>query len=145
MTDFNPDLSPNLNGRNQDNYGDPEGFDFEDVKAAAEDFAEEARTKAKTSDAAEALRQFADHQKKAAEELGKAIESLLPEGFRAHGGEARREFAKGLKVLVDAAVTELEKANRNWEQNRQNATPPTGDEPGRPSSTGAQKVKVQVD
>jgi len=82
---------------------------------------------------------FIYHQRRALEETGKALEALLPEGFREHGGEAGREFVKGFKTLVDAAINEIEKATS------QNANPDEngGDEP--PSTTGKTKVKVQVD
>jgi hypothetical protein len=96
------------------------------------------------------LETFVEHQKRALEETGKAIEALLPEGFREHGKEAGKEFAKGLKVLVDAAASEIEKAAREIEkqmrQRQQQApTTTTDDDDDRPSSTGANKVKVQVD
>lgn len=98
------------------------------------------------------LEQFADHQKRALEETGKALEALLPPGFREHSDTARKEFLKGMKVLVDAAVVELEKAGKEvdkaFKQRRegqpgQPPAPPTNDE--RPSSTGKAKVKVQVE
>lgn len=82
---------------------------------------------------------FVYHQRKALEETGKALEALLPEGFREHGGEAGREFVKGFKALVDAAITEIEKATNQPE----GAEGEGGDEP--PSTTGKTKVKVQVD
>ncbi|MFN8527788.1 MAG: hypothetical protein U0670_04175 [Anaerolineae bacterium] len=96
------------------------------------------------------IEEFVDHQRKALEETGKAIESLLPEGFREHGKEAGKEFAKGLKILVDAAIGEMEKAGREidkqFKQSRQSSsTPGEVDGSDRPSSTGATKVKVQVD
>jgi hypothetical protein len=81
---------------------------------------------------------FIYHQRKALEETGKALEALLPEGFREHGGEAGREFVKGFKALVDAAITEIEKATNQPEGGSED-----GDEP--PSTTGKTKVKVQVD
>ena len=81
---------------------------------------------------------FVYHQRKALEETGKALEALLPEGFREHGGEAGREFVKGFKALVDAAITEIEKATNQAEADKEG-----GDEP--PSTTGKTKVKVQVD
>ena len=73
---------------------------------------------------------------RALEETGKALEALLPEGFRAHGGEAGKEFVKGFKALIDAAIDEIEKAT-----NKEDST----DEDDRPSTTGKAKVKVQVD
>jgi hypothetical protein len=95
---------------------------------------------------------FVEHQKRAVEETGKALESLLPPGFREHGEQARKEFIKGIKVLVDAAVVELEKASKEVDkaikQSRQGkpSAPETDSAGGeRPSSTGKTKVKVQVD
>ncbi|MDX2139547.1 MAG: hypothetical protein SF123_15790 [Chloroflexota bacterium] len=93
----------------------------------------------------DALTRFAEHQRKAVEEAGKAIDALFPPGFKEHGTEARREFVKGFKVLVDTAISEMEKASREIEKAR-NQTPSdeTGSEPP-PSTTGRTKVKVQVD
>jgi hypothetical protein len=82
---------------------------------------------------------FIYHQRRALEETGKALEALLPEGFREHGGEAGREFVKGFKTLVDAAINEIEKATSQHAE----AGEDNGDEP--PSTTGKTKVKVQVD
>lgn len=93
------------------------------------------------------LKSFVEHQRKALEETGKALDALLPEGFKEHGAEARREFVKGMKVLVDSALSELERASREFDRNF-NRRPPTNapeDESERPSSTGTNKVKVQVD
>ncbi len=93
------------------------------------------------------LEEFVDHQKRALEETGKAIEALLPEGFKEHGKNASKEFTKGFKVLVDAAQAELEKASRELDKQfrarqPQSAPPASAD---RPATTGANKVKVQVD
>jgi hypothetical protein len=96
--------------------------------------------------------QFLEHQKRAVEETGKALEALFPPGFREHSEQARKEFIKGMKVLVDAAVVELEKASKEVDraikQARQGKpSAPNADSAGseRPSSTGKTKVKVQVD
>lgn len=90
---------------------------------------------------------FLEHQKKALEETGKALDALLPPGFKEHSSEARREFARGWKVLVDAAVSELEKASKEvdkaFKRTREDA--PVDVTVERPSSTGKTKVKVQVD
>jgi hypothetical protein len=84
---------------------------------------------------------FVYHQRKALEETGKALEALLPDGFKSHGAEAGREFVKGFKALIDAAIDEIEKATNRVE------TVNEGEEGGddRPSTTGKTKVKVQVD
>lgn len=80
--------------------------------------------------------EFVFHQKRALEETGKALDALVPPGFKEHGAEAGREFAKGFKVLVDAAITELEKMSKEMDKT---------EDSDRPSSTGPTKVKVQVD
>lgn len=85
------------------------------------------------------LESFIYHQRRALEEAGKALDALLPEGFKSHGSEAGREFVKSFKVLVDAAIDEIEKATSRVQ--------PVESEDGedRPSTTGKTKVKVQVD
>jgi hypothetical protein len=82
------------------------------------------------------LESFIFHQRKALEETGKALEALLPEGFREHGSEAGREFARSFKVLVDAAIDELRKVSEKADDEGGN---------DKPSTTGKTKVKVQVD
>lgn len=77
---------------------------------------------------------FLFHQRRALEETGKALEALLPDGFKEHGAEASREFVKGFRVLVDAAISEIEKAAEEDEE---------GEE--KPSTTGKAKVKVEVE
>lgn len=86
------------------------------------------------------LETFVEHQKKAFEEGAKAIEALLPEGFRDHGKKAGEEFVAGFKVLVDAAIAEMEKLAKSTEKPEA-----SDDDDDRPSSTGKTKVKVQVD
>lgn len=81
---------------------------------------------------------FLYHQRRALEETSKALDALVPPGFKEHSAEAGREFVKGFRVLVDAAITELEKLNKEMEKNREG-----GDD--RPSTTGPNKVKVQVE
>ena len=80
---------------------------------------------------------FVYHQRRALEETGKALDALVPPGFKEHGAEAGREFVKGFRVLVDAAITELEKMSKEMEKNRE--------DDDRPSTTGPNKVKVQVE
>jgi hypothetical protein len=89
---------------------------------------------------------FLHHQKRALEESAKAIDALLPEGFKEHSKEAGREFTKGFKVLVDAAIEGLEKAGEEMDKNFKRSTSTASDEgDDRPASTGRGKVKVQVD
>jgi hypothetical protein len=80
--------------------------------------------------------EFLYHQRRALEETGKALEALLPEGFRTHSSEATKEFTKGFRVLVDAAMEEIKKASQKAE------TDGSDDDV---STTGKAKVKVQVE
>ena len=57
------------------------------------------------------LEQFIFHQRRGLEEFGKAMESLLPPGFREHTQKAGNEFATGFRVLIDAAIDEIKKAS----------------------------------
>lgn len=81
--------------------------------------------------------EFLYHQRRALEETGKALEALLPEGFRTHSGEATREFTKGFRVLVDAAMDEIKKATESQTSGQSNDDDV--------STTGKTKVKVQVE
>lgn len=83
---------------------------------------------------------FLFHQRRALEETGKALEALLPEGFREHGAQATREFTKGLRVLMEAAVDEVKKAADKVREQGEEAT--DGDDA--PAGTTG-KVKVQVE
>lgn len=86
---------------------------------------------------------FLFHQRRALEETGKALEALLPEGFREHGATATKEFTKGLRVLMEAAVEEVKKAA---DKTRESAEPDTDVAGGEhDSGTGPNKVKVQVE
>lgn len=84
------------------------------------------------------LESFIFHQRRALEEAGKAIDALLPDRFKEHGSAASKEFVKGFQVLIDAAITEIEKATSKVEAE-------AGDDEDRPSTTGKAKVKVQVE
>jgi len=83
--------------------------------------------------------EFLYHQRRALEETGRALESLLPDGFRKHGRQASQEFTKSFRVLVDAAMTEIKKGKSETED-----TDLGSDDDG-PTTTGKTKVKVQVD
>ena len=82
--------------------------------------------------------EFLYHQRRALEETGRALESLLPDGFRKHGSQASKEFSRGFRVLVDAAMNEIKKAKNTDEEDG------SEDDNG-PSTTGKTKVKVQVE
>jgi hypothetical protein len=81
--------------------------------------------------------EFIEHQKRALEETGKAIESLLPPDFVKHAKEAQKEFLAGFKVLADTFVDEMEKVAKKTEDKAA--------EDDKPSTTGKTKVKVQVE
>ncbi len=97
-------------------------------------------------DAAEAekspLEAFVYHQRRALEEAGKALDALLPERFKEHGSVASKEFIKGFQVLVDAAITEIERATSTAKTDSE-ADVEAAEE--RLSTTGKTKVKVQVE
>ena len=78
---------------------------------------------------------FLEHQRKALEEAGKAVDSLLRPGFKEHSTEARKEAAKGWKVLMDAVIDEVERLRTQVERKVDEAEQ---------SSTGKTKVKVEV-
>jgi len=92
------------------------------------------------------FKEFLQHEQRAFEETSKAFDALIPPGFKEHSQEAGREFVSGMKVLVDAAINELEKASKEFDKNfsrRRAASDDSGSD--RPSSTGTTKVKVQVE
>lgn len=86
---------------------------------------------------------FIYHQRRALEHTSKALEALLPEGFREHGASASKEFIKSFQVLVDAAIGEIEKATTRVQD--ANEATAKDDDDDKPSTTGKTKVKVQVD
>jgi hypothetical protein len=105
-----------------------------------------------------AMERFFYHQRRALEETAKALEALLPPGFKEHATEASREFAKGFRVLVDATIDELKKVSEKDEddekpKNDETAEPKaeivieTEEVDGlpKPKTTGKTKVKVKVD
>lgn len=89
------------------------------------------------------IESFIDYQKKALEETGKALETFLPDGFKEHSDAARDNFVKSFEVLAEAAREEFKRMGERMEEARQQAS--TESEEDKPSSTGATKVKVQVD
>lgn len=105
-----------------------------------------------------AMERFFYHQRRALEETAKALEALLPPGFKEHATEASREFAKGFRVLVDATIDELKKVSEKDDEDEK----PKNDEGAeleveaaveteeteaqpKPKTTGKTKVKVKVD
>lgn len=94
------------------------------------------------------MERFFYHQRRALEETGKALEALLPPGFREHSTEASREFTQGFRILVDAAIDELKKVSEKEDaetEERIAKLESNDDDDDRPSSTGSGKVKIDVD
>ncbi len=83
--------------------------------------------------------EFVEHQKRALEETGKALESLLPPDFVSHAKEAQKEFLAGFKVLADTFIDEMEKVAKKVETAKEES------DDDKPSTTGKTKVKVQVE
>jgi hypothetical protein len=57
--------------------------------------------------------QFVEHQKKAINEAGKALTSLLPEGVREHGETALKEMVDGYRALFNSTLDEVVKTIEN--------------------------------
>lgn len=95
------------------------------------------------------MERFFFHQRRALEEMGMALEALVPPDFRKHGGEASKEFARGFRVLVDAAIDELKKVSEREDPQAEaeaaKAKKKNDDDDDRPSTTGKTKVKVKLD
>jgi hypothetical protein len=91
--------------------------------------------------------QFFYHQRRALEETAKALDALLPPGFKEHGANAGREFKTGFKVLLDAAIEELKTATERAEAAATEAMDDIEEEFGsdRPSTTGTTKVRIEVE
>lgn len=88
--------------------------------------------------------EFMEHQRRAFEETGKAVDALFPPGFKEHSAVARDEFRKGLKTLVDYTIDELEKLTKSDDPDAKPSSDSGEDEPPQ-STTGKTKVKVQVE
>lgn len=89
------------------------------------------------------MESFFYHQRRALEETGKALEALLPPDFRKHGAEASREFSKGFRILVDAAIDELKKVSEKEEATAEETD--GDDDDNKPSTTGKNKVRIDLD
>ena len=101
------------------------------------------------------LEQFLFHQRRALEETRKALESLLPPGFKEHTQAASNEFANGFRVLVDAAIDEIKKASelddfKGYKRTEQAATSSeeeeNNDDDGDDTASSSKgKIKVELD
>ena len=100
------------------------------------------------------LEQFIFHQRRGLEEFGRAMESLLPPGFKEHTHAAGSEFATGFRVLIDAAIDEIKKASemedpdagRASEHERQaSANLSADDDDDDKTGSTSSKIKVELD
>ena len=97
------------------------------------------------------MEKFFYHQRRAMEETGRALEALMPPGFREHSTNASQEFTKGFRILVDAAIDELKRVSEREDTDaQQDADAPDednkkDDDDDNNSSTGKNKVRVKVD
>jgi hypothetical protein len=100
------------------------------------------------------LEQFLFHQRRALEETGKALESLLPPGFKEHTQAAGNEFANGFRVLVDAAIDEIKKASdsedfKSYKRTEQEQAATSSEDEDNDdddtASSGKGKIKVELD
>jgi hypothetical protein len=85
------------------------------------------------------LQGFVHHQRKAIEAALKALGAFIPPDFRKYSREAREEYLKSFKVLIEGARASVER-----EIKRARGEKSDGDQPTRPSTTGKTKVKVEV-
>jgi len=70
---------------------------------------------------------FVEHQRKAAEEAGKALDALLPPEFKEHSKAAFNESVEGFRVLVNIFLDEVKLKDEGSDKNG-----------------GTTKVKVEV-
>jgi len=107
-------------------------------------------TRSEDSTPSTKMEQFFYHQRRALEETGKALEALLPPGFREHGSEALREFGRGFRILVDATIDELKRVSEREEAEESERQASASADEARAEeapkkTTGKAKVKVKVE
>jgi len=74
---------------------------------------------------------FVEHQKRALDEAGKALEALLPPNFREHGKAAVNESIEGFRVLLNSVLDDFKtEVNKDDDEGK--------------ASNGGSKVKVEV-
>lgn len=92
------------------------------------------------------LKGFVDHQANAVREAVKAVDSLLPEGFKRHASASLHETVKSYRLLMDAGLEALNRAGKGVDEALKKAKESVEDESDeRPSTTGANKVRVEVE
>lgn len=84
-----------------------------------------------------AFKDFVHHQRVALEELGKALESLLPKEFREHTKNAGQAFIDAFKSLFDAAKGDLDHMMK-WRKDEDS-------DEGAEKAEASTKVKVEIE
>lgn len=89
---------------------------------------------------------FVNHQANAVREAVKAVDALLPEGFKQHGRASLHEGVKSYRLLFDAGLEVLNRAGKNVDEALRKAKAAVEDEgEDRASTTGPTKVRVEVE
>jgi len=91
----------------------------------------------------EPLDDFLHHQRRAYEEMGKALEALFPETFRSHTKVAAKELVESFKVVLEATGDVLEKLAEEFDRVIEDAGDDDDDD-GKPTSdTGKTRIEVE--
>jgi hypothetical protein len=91
------------------------------------------------------LEGFIFHQRRAAEEAVRAVDSLIPDSFKNHARESAKEWLTSFKVLVEGAASNLEQELNRMREPRQKPADKNQPKSGSgPTTTGKSKVKVEV-
>lgn len=112
--------------------------EVETMSNKPEDFAEEIvneeevvdEANAEAGDEESAFKSFVHHQRRAMEELGRAIEALFPDDFKEHTKNAGKSFVDSFRSLIDAAKDDMKKRR-------------SADDEAEPQA--ATKIKVEID
>jgi hypothetical protein len=92
------------------------------------------------------IKGFVNHQVNAVREAVKAVDALLPDGFKQHANASVQETVKSYRVLLDAGLEVLNRAGKGMDEALKKAKESVqeeGDE--RQSNTGTTKVRVEVE
>jgi hypothetical protein len=93
---------------------------------------------------ASVLAAFFDHQTKAGQLTGRALNALIPPDFKTYSAEAREEFLKSFKVLLEGVVSVVDKELEKVRNAATTAASEPSASAGPTSTTGKSKVKVEV-
>ena len=83
-----------------------------------------------------AFEKFVDHQKKAYEEAGQAMDALIPPDFKKHSKAALKESVEGFRVLFNTVIDII-----SDELDRDDSTETDSDDK---NGNGGKKIKIEV-